>query len=58
MEIMKNRGALILLILSLLLIGIYFSLFGFSYDTPTRIGQYIGIGAVVFFIIDEAFKQG
>lgn len=55
---MRNKGVLILLLLSLLLIGIYFSLFGFSYNKPTRIGQYLGIGAVVFFIIDEAFKQG
>ena len=55
---MRNKGALILLILGLLLMGIYFSLFGFSYNTPTRIGQYCGIGAIVFFIIDETFKQG
>ena len=38
--------------------GIYFSLFGFSMNKATRIGQYVGIGAIVFFIIDETFKQG
>lgn len=55
---MRNNGTLILLCLGLLLMGIYFSLFGFSMYKPTRIGQFLGIGAIVFFIIDETFKQG
>lgn len=55
---MKDRGALIVLVLGLVLVGIYFSMFGFSYHKPTRWGQYAAIGALIFFIIDEVFKQG
>lgn len=54
---MKDRGALIAMVLGLLLIILYFSMFGFSYDTPTRMGQYAAIGAVVFFIFDEATRS-
>lgn len=53
---MKDRGALILLILGLFLILIYFSIFGFSYHRFTRWGQYTAIAAICFFIIDELFK--
>lgn len=55
---MKDRGALIVLVLGLVLVGIYFSMCGFSYHKPTRWGQYAAIGALIFFIIDEVFKQG
>jgi hypothetical protein len=54
---MKDRGALLLLVMSLFLILIYFSIFGFSGDDPTRWGQYASIGAICFFIIDEFFKS-
>jgi hypothetical protein len=54
---MKNRGALLLLIMGLFLILLYFSFFGFSRAMFTRWGQYTAIGAICLFIIDEAFKQ-
>lgn len=54
---MKDRGALILLILGLVLACTYFGIFGFSHDSPTRWGQYVAIGAIIFFIFDELFRQ-
>jgi hypothetical protein len=54
---MKDRGALLLLIMGLFLVLIYFSMFGFSDSEPTRWGQYASIGAICFFIIDEFFKS-
>lgn len=53
---MKDRGALLLLIMGLFLVLIYFSIFGFSYNKATRWGQYVAIAAICFFIIDEFFK--
>ena len=54
---MKDRGALIILILGLTLVGIYFSMFGFSYSKPVRWGQYAAIGVLIFSIIDEIFRN-
>lgn len=55
---MKDRGALIILILALVLVGIFFSMFGFSHSKPVRWGQYLAIGVIIFSIIDETFRNG
>ena len=54
---MKDRGSLIVIGLGLVLIGLYFGMFGFSYNRATRYGQYAAIGALIFFMIDEIFKS-
>ena len=54
---MKDRGSLIVLVLGLTLIGIYFSVYGFSYNGPTRWGQYAAVGTLVFFTIEEFFRN-
>lgn len=54
---MKNKGALLLMVMGLFLVLLYFAIFGFSHYKSARIGQYAAIGAVCFFILDELFKQ-
>lgn len=54
---MRDRGTLILLVLSLAVLGLYFGYYGFSESIWTRYGQYAGIAMVVYFTIDEFFKE-
>ncbi len=54
---MKDKGTLILLILSLVILGLYFGYYGFSPYIWTRYGQYAGIAVVLYFTIDEYFKE-
>ncbi len=53
-----GRGSLIVLSLGLLLMILYFIVFGFSYDKMTRLGQYAALAVISFCIIDEIFKEG
>lgn len=54
---MKSSGTLILLLLALGIIALYFGYYGFSHNIWTKYGQYAGIGMVVYFTIDEFFKD-
>ncbi len=54
---MQDKGALILLIVFLIILGIYFGLYGFSHDASTRLGQYAGLGLTIYFTLDELFKE-
>lgn len=53
-----GKGPLILLSLGLLFMILYFSIFGFSYNKPIKLGQYAGLAVISFCIIDEIFKEG
>ena len=54
---MKSKGTLILLLMALGIIALYFGYYGFSTQVWTRWGQYAGIAMVVYFTIDEFFKD-
>ena len=54
---MKSNGPLILLLMSLGIIAAYFYFYGFSKEVYVRWGQYAGIAMVVYFLIDEFFKE-
>ncbi|MDR2778289.1 MAG: hypothetical protein LBB13_02175 [Rickettsiales bacterium] len=53
---MNIRGSLIMLVLGFILMLLYFSIFGFSYNKSARIGQYVAIAVIFYCIIDDLFR--
>jgi hypothetical protein len=46
-----------MLVLGLILMLLYFSIFGFSYSKPARFGQYVAIAVICYCIIDDMFRD-
>lgn len=53
---MQDKPMLILTLILILLLCIYFVVFGFSRNPWTRYGQYGGLILCGFFIIDNIFR--
>jgi hypothetical protein len=52
----KGSGPLIMLALGFVLLVLYFAVFGFSFNLPVKIGQYVAIAVVGYCVVDEFFR--
>lgn len=56
-SIMRKKGSFVLLSLSLVILGIYFAVFGFSHHSPTKYGQIAALICIGFYAIDDYFRD-
>lgn len=54
---MKKKGSFYLFMLSLITLGIYFAVFGFSHHAPTKYGQIAAMICIGFYTIDDYFRD-
>ncbi|MDR3078947.1 MAG: hypothetical protein LBU15_02820 [Rickettsiales bacterium] len=52
-----GNGTLIMLSLGLILMVLYLSMFGFSFDLATKLGQYAALIVIGYCMVDEIFRE-